>query len=169
MSSPALLVAEANRYGSLAEELKASFADIDDETLTDTLEGLSELPDLLKAVVRSSLLDEAFAVGLKGRLVEMKARLDRLVERSSRKRELVCSSMVRSGLAKLMAEDFAVSLRQGLPRIEILDEAKVSYPFLIPQAPKLDRAAMLLALKRGEAVEGACLIEGQPHLQVRVK
>lgn len=169
MSSPAVLVAEANRYGSLAEELKASFADIDDETLTDTLEGLSELPDLLKAVVRSSLLDEAFAIGLKGRLVEMKARLDRLVERSSRKRELVCSSMVRSGLAKLMAEDFAVSLRQGLPRIEILDEAKVSDPFLIPQAPKLDRAAMLLALKRGEAVEGACLIEGQPHLQVRVK
>ena len=45
MSSPAVLAAETARYGTLAEELKASFADIDDETLTDTLEGLSELPD----------------------------------------------------------------------------------------------------------------------------
>jgi hypothetical protein len=85
--------------------------------------------------VRSSLLDEAFAVGLKGRLAEMKDRLDRLVERSSRKRELVCVSMARAGLAKLMAEDFAVSLRQGLPRLEVLDEAKISEPFLIPRLP----------------------------------
>jgi len=130
---------------------------------------LSELPELLKAVVRSSLLDEAFAVGLKGRLAEMKERLDRLVERSSRKRELVCVSMVRSGMAKLMAEDFAVSLRQGPPRLEVLDEAKVSEAFLIPQPSKLDRATMLSALKRGEVVGGASLIEGQPHLQVRVK
>jgi Siphovirus Gp157 len=169
MSSPALLAIETSRYGSLAEELKASFADIDDETLADTLEGISELPDLLKGIVRSSLLDEAFAVGLKGRLTEMKERLDRLVERSSRKRELVCSSMARAGLAKLMAEDFAVSLRQGLPKLEIMDEAKISEPFLIPQPHKLDRAGLLLALKRGEVVEGASLIEGQPHLQVRTK
>jgi len=169
MSSLAVLTAETSRYQVMAEELKASFADLDDETLADTLEGLSELPDLLKAVVRSSLLDEALAIGLKGRLGEMKERLERLIERSSRKREMVCSSMARTGLAKLLAEDFAVSLRQGLPKLEVLDEAKIPEPFLIPQPPKLDRAAMLSALKRGKVVEGASLIEGQPHLQVRVK
>jgi predicted DNA-binding protein len=169
MSSPVVLAAETARYGSLAEELRTRFADLDDETLQDTLEGLSELPELLKVIVRSSLLDEAFAVGLKGRLSEMKDRLDRLAERSSRKRELVCQSMIRSGLAKLMAEDFAVSVRQGLPKLEVLDEAKISDPFLIPQPPRLDRAGLLLALKRGAVVEGASLIEGQPHLHVRVK
>lgn len=169
MSSPAVLAAEVARYGSLAEELKARFADIDDETLRDTLEGLSGLPELLMAILRSSLLDEAFASGLKGRLAEMKERLDRLVERSSRKRELVCESMVRSGLNKLLAEDFAVSVRQGLPKLEVLDEAKISEPYLIPQPPRLDKAGLLLALKRGDVVEGATLIEGQPHLHVRTK
>ena len=99
----------------------------------------------------------------------MKDRLDRLVERSSRKRELVCASMVRSGLAKLVAEDFAVSLRQGIPRLDVPDEAKISDPYLIPQPSRLDRAGLLSALKRGEVVEGASLIEGQPHLQVRTK
>ena len=169
MLSPAILANAVARYGSLAEELKASFADIDDETLADTLEGLSELPELLTAIMRSCLLDEAFAVGLKGRLTEMKERLDRLVDRSSRKRELVCTSMLRSGLAKLMAEDFAVSVRQGLPRLEVPDETKISQIYLIPQPPRLDRAGLLSALKRGEVVEGASLIEGPPHLQVRVK
>ena len=163
------IVAEAARYGSLAEELKARFGDLDEETLRDTLEGVSELPELLTAIVRSCLLDEAFASGLKGRLSEMKDRLDRLVERSSRKRELVCESMMRSGLSKLLAEDFAVSVRQGLPKLEVLDEAKISEPYLVPQPPKLDRAGLLSALKRGEVVEGASLIEGQPHLHVRTK
>jgi hypothetical protein len=79
---------------------------------------LSELPDLSKAIVRSSLLDEAFALGLKGRLTEMRERLDRLVERSSRKRELVCSSMARAGLAKLMAEDFGAMWQQISVRYE---------------------------------------------------
>jgi hypothetical protein len=114
-------------------------------------------------------LDEAFVIGLKGRLSEMKERLDRLVERSSRKRELVCESMMRSGLAKLLAEDFAVSVRQGLPKLEVLDEANISEPFLVPQPPRLDRAGLLVALKRGEMVAGASLIEGQPHLHVRTK
>ena len=83
--SPRLVLANGvARYGSLAAGCSdASFADIDDETLADTLEGLSELPELLTAIIRSCLLDEAFAVGLKGRLTEMKERLDRLVERSS--------------------------------------------------------------------------------------
>jgi len=69
MSSPAVLALETARYGSLSEELRARFADLDEETLQDTLEGLSELPELLKAIMRSSLLDEAFAFGLKGRLL----------------------------------------------------------------------------------------------------
>lgn len=169
MSSPALVAAEVARYGGLAEELKARFADIDDETLQDTLEGLSELPDLLKAIVRSCLLDEAFASGLKGRLSEMKGRLDRFIEQSSRKRELVCESMIRSGLSKLMADDFACSVRQGPTRLEVLDEAKISGPYLIPQPPRLDRVGLLSALKQGQVVEGASLIEGQPHLHVRTK
>ena len=169
MSSPAVLAAEVARYGSLGEELKARFADIDEETLRDTLEGLSGLPELLMAIVRSSLLDDAFASGLKIRVSEMKERLDRLVDRSSRKRELVCEAMIRSGLSKLLADDFAVSVRQGLPKLEVLDETKISEPYLIPQPPKLDRAGLLSALKRGEVVEGASLIDGQPHLHVRTK
>ena len=169
MSSPAMVAAEAARYGNLAEELKTRFADIDEETLQDTLEGLSGLPELLMAIVRSALLDEAFVSGLKVRLSEMKDRLDRLVERSSRKRELVCESMIRSGLSKLLADDFAVSVRQGLPKLEVLDEAKILEPYLIPQPPRLDRAGLLSASKRGEVVEGASLIEGNPHLHVRTK
>ncbi len=42
---------ELTNYMILAAELKAQFADIDEETLTDTLEGASGLPEAIAAVV----------------------------------------------------------------------------------------------------------------------
>jgi hypothetical protein len=49
--------------------------DLDDETLQDTLEGISDLRQMLAEVVRSALDDEALASGLSTRLSDMKARL----------------------------------------------------------------------------------------------
>ena len=40
---------------------------------------------------------------------------------------------------------------------------------VIPQPPRLDRAGLLSALKRGEVIAGASLIDGKPHLNVRTK
>ena len=46
---------ELSTYLILSGQLKAQYAEIDEETLTDTLEGLSQLPDLIQAIIRSSL------------------------------------------------------------------------------------------------------------------
>ena len=77
--------------------------------------------------------------------------------------------MVAAHLERMQAPDFSVSLRQGPPRLEVLDEAQIPDLFLVPQAPRLDRAGILHALKRGEAIEGAVLLEGEAHIQVRTK
>jgi hypothetical protein len=169
MLSPMALVGEIQHYQTISLQLRQDFAGIDDETLADTLEGVSLLPDLLSAVVRSSLEDEALMVALKVRVGDMKARLERLEHRQEKKRQLVCGAMAQAGLDKLHAEDFSVSLRQGGARLEIADEGKIPPFFLIPQPPRIDRASLLNLLKRGEQVSGAELKEGSPHIQVRTK
>lgn len=169
MLTEEILRKETSHYLILADQLKAQFAEIDDETLRDTLEGLSQLPDLIQEVVRSSLYDQVLLSALKARLEEMQERLERLKVRFEKKRALACSTMVSAGLERMQAPDFSVSLRQGPPRLEVLDEALVPDHFLVPQAPRLDRAGILNALKRGEAIEGAVLLEGEAHIQVRTK
>ena len=37
----------------LADQLKESFGELDDETLKDTLQGISDLPDIIEEIVRS--------------------------------------------------------------------------------------------------------------------
>ena len=138
-----ILSRKLNEYVVLAEQLKARYREIDDETLRDTLEGISDLPDLIKDVVRSSLDDEAMVVGLKTRIADMQERLDRIRSRSEKKREIACWAMASACIDRLMAEDFSVSLRQGPPRLEVLDEAQIPDDFLIAVRPRLDRAGML--------------------------
>ena len=61
----------------LKKILLVEFPDLDETTLADTLEGATNLHELLAYVVRSALEDEALATGLSLRLAELKGRLQR--------------------------------------------------------------------------------------------
>jgi hypothetical protein len=87
------LSSETTRYLRLKSELMQEIPDIDDETLEDTLEGVTDLKEMLLRIVRSQLEDSAFCDALRARISEMKCRLERLDARCSRKRQLVTEVM----------------------------------------------------------------------------
>jgi hypothetical protein len=163
------LFAEVHRFSALRERLLAQVPDIDAETLTDTLEGLSDIREMIAAVIRSALEDEALADGLKNRMADMKLRLDRLERRAERKRDLAASALIEADIAKLSECDFTASLRTGSPTLEVTAEQAIPDEYWKMQAPKLDRQALLQALKAGVVVEGAALVAGRPLLTVRTK
>src|SRR5918999_3753923 len=118
----AVLPAELARHKVLRTRLLAEIPDLDAETLADTLEGITDLREVLAEVLRSALDDEALAGGLSARLSDMKARLDRLETRARRKRQLVLNAMIEADIAKLPEADFTASLRQGTPTLEVIAE-----------------------------------------------
>jgi len=162
-----ILRSEAAHYRLLAEQLKAGFADIDDETLRDTLQGLSDLPEMIEEIVRSGLEDNALIAGLKSRLDDMTARMGRLKARLERKREIAAWAMGAAGLPRIDVPDFTVFLREGSLKLSIEDERKLPETYLVPQPPKVNRTLLVTALKQGEVVEGAMLVAGAPHIAVR--
>ncbi len=108
---PDSLSRELTYHQYLRERLAADFPDADEECLRDTLEGLTNLTDMLAEVLRSALDDQAFVTALRGRVGDMQARLTRIDTRARKKRDLVCSVMERADVRKLTEPDFAVSLR----------------------------------------------------------
>ena len=164
-----LVQTEVSQYLILADQLKALYQDIDDETLLDTLEGISNLPELIQGLIRSSLDDDVLISALKQRIEDMQARLSRLKDRFERKRELASWAMTNAEILKMQTADFTLSLRQGPPRLDVMDQEKVPPEYLIPQPPRLDRSGLIGALKRGDVIPGAILIEGQMHVAVRVR
>ena len=126
-------------------------------TLRDTLEGMTNLTEMLADVLRSCLEDQAFALALRARMADMQERLSRLEERARKKRELVTSVMAQADLKRLLEPDFTVSLRPSRPPLMIIDEGAIPGDFWRPQAAKLDRQGLISALSGGRDIPGAVL------------
>src|SRR5262245_15809404 len=164
-----ILSIEASKYLQLKQRLLADYPSADEETVLHTLEGITDLHEMIAAVIRSALVDEALQGGLRSRLDEMRARLERLQERGDKKRRLAFEAMTEVGLTKLEQPDFTASVRAGSPSLVVTAEELIPEDYWVPQAPKLSRQAVLSDLKQGERVPGAELSNAQPVLMVRTK
>jgi hypothetical protein len=156
-------------YQYLRERLQAEFPEADEDTLRDTLEGLSSLPEALAAVLRSYLDDLTLAAALGMRIDDMQERLSRIELRADKKRELVSSVMERADIKKLAEPDFTASLRASPPAVVVTDEGQIPQAYWKPQPPKLDRQGIAAALKSGATVPGALLSNPEMVLSVRTK
>jgi Siphovirus Gp157 len=163
------LSVETTKYLQLKERILLNYPHADEETLSDTLEGITDLHEMIAAVIRSALVDEALQAGLRTRLEEMRQRLARLEERGAKKRQLALDAMCEVGLKKLEQSDFTASARAGLPHLLIVADDVIPEPYWVPQPPKLDRQSLLADLKRGDVIPGAQLGNPKPSLAVRTK
>jgi hypothetical protein len=160
---------EVSKYQLLKERLLADYPDADEETLLDTLEGITDLHEMIAAVIRSALVDEALQAGLRSRLEDMRQRLSRLEERGAKKRQLALEAMTEVGLKRLEQPDFTASTRAGSPSLIVVSEDVIPGGYWIAQSPRLDRQALLAELKRGHEIPGAQLGNPKPTLAVRTK
>ncbi len=167
MSHP--LIHELAHHQYLRERLAAVFPDADEETVIDTLEGMTDLHEMIAAVVRSRLDDLAFLAALRVRMADMQERAARIDQRAEKKKDVVTSVMERAALKKLTEPDFTLSLRSTSPPLVIVDEGRVPDDFWKPQSPKLDRQGLISALKEGREVPGAVLGNGGMTISVRTK
>jgi hypothetical protein len=158
---------ETAKYLQLRERIMLSYPEADEETLLDTLEGITDLHEMIAAVIRSTLVDEALNAGLRIRIDDMKERLSRLDLRASKKRQLALDAMTEVGLTKLEQPDFTASARAGSPALVIIAEDRVPQAYWLPQPSRLDRHAVLsdstdnktINLQCGEHADALSLID----------
>ncbi len=163
------LPSSAIRYKALRVRLAAEDPSLDERTLADTVEGLTDVHEILMAIVRAALEDEAHATGLKGRVAEMEDRLHRLQDRAAKRRQIAKEVMTELDLKKLQAPDFTASIRAGFPSLMVLNENEIPSIYWEPRDPKLDRATLIADLKNGREVGGATLSNPEPVLSVRTR
>ena len=156
-------------YRAVRDRIRTEDPQIDEQTLADTVEGLTDLHEIIATIVRSALADEALANGLKGRIAEMQERLDQLQDRASKRRQIAKDVMVELDLKKIIAPDFTVSIRSGMPSLLVLDEAAVPSTYWEPRDPRLKRQELLSELKDGADITGVTLSNPEPVLSVRTR
>jgi hypothetical protein len=156
-------------YRAVSERIRAEDPQIDDQSLTDTVEGLTDLHEILTAIIRAALADQALATGLESRIGEMQARRDRLQDRAAKRRQIAKDVMVELDLKKLSAPDFTASIRPGTSALMVIDEAAVPSIYWEPREPRLNRQGLVTDLKQGADIAGVVLSNPEPVLSVRTK
>jgi hypothetical protein len=157
------------RYKALRDRIRTDDPTIDEQTLADTVEGLTDVHEILTAVIRAALADEALVDGLKGRVGEMEERLARLQDRAAKRRQMAKDAMIELDLKKLTAPDFTASIRAGTPALMVIDEAAVPSIYWEPREPRLNRQGLVSDLKGGAEITGVSLSNPEPTLSVRAR
>ena len=163
------LTFSALHYRAVRDRIRAEDPEIDDLTLADTVEGLTDLHEIVTAILRSALEDEALVNGLKTRIAEMEGRLERLRDRASKRRQIAKDVMIELDLKKLTAPDFTASIRPGIPALMVIDEAAIPSIYWEPREPRLNRQALACELKEGAEITGVTLSNPEPVLSLRTR
>lgn len=158
---------ELTRWQELRQQLEA--VESDPAALLDTLDGETELTDVLLLLSDEIAERQAMAQAVKERIAEMQARKSRLDASAETLRNVIIMAMERAGLEKITADFCTLSVGKVARKMEIVEESEIPARFWTTQPPKLDRQALTAALKDGEAVAGARLDNGGINLTIRRK
>ena len=159
----------AINYRVIRDRIRTQDPQIDEQTLADTVEGLTDLHEIVQAIIRAALSDEALVLGLRCRISDMQGRLDRLQDRASKRRQIARDVMVELDLKKLNAPDFTASIREGIPSLMVINEDAVPSIYWQPSEPHLNRQELAYELKQGAEIAGVALSNPEPVLSVRTR
>jgi hypothetical protein len=150
----------------LQDVAKLQDLDLDEQTIADTLEGLTgTFEEKATNVALFTRNLEALADQIKQAEQAMAARRKALESRADRIRQYLLDNMQRTGITKIESPWFNIALAKNPPSVVVDDE--VTLKFAHPEFVKtvttesIDKAAVKDAIKAGQIVEGAHLVQAE--------
>jgi len=152
----------AAEYRADAEKL--ADMDLDEQTLADTLEGLSgELEVKAQNVIMFTRNLEATAAAIKEAEAQMAARRKALENRAAGLRRYVLENMQFAGIQKIECPLFKLSIRDNPAAVDIYEPGLIPAQYMKqpePPPPAPDKTAIKAAITAGTDVPGARLTKG---------
>lgn len=157
---------EAEAARCLLANLREIIGD-DEEAVATVVEGETNLIEAIRAAHEQIAFDELCAESVAATIKRFAERKSRLEARAERARTAVALAMEMAGLKKVELPEAVLTIKATPPKAIVTDEAAIPSKFWKPSDPKLDKKAVLDALKAGEKIDGAELSNGGTTLQIR--
>ena len=143
--------------------------DLDSETLSDTLEGLTgEFNQKAIAILSFTENMNSDIEALSNEIKRLQARKKVYENRKQRLREYLLHNMEASGINKIECPLFTASLRKGVESVEIQDQSLIPDDYVkIEVVEKADKAAIKRDLKAGKEINGATLKRGATTITIK--
>jgi hypothetical protein len=150
----------AVRTRDLERELKAAelvreqVQDLVGEDLAlirDSVEGQTSLFEIMSAMAEADGEEAALVEGLAAYIKKLQDRKMRIEARREIRRALMANALDVAELPNLLTAAGTITRKALPPKVIVVEEADIPARFYVPQEPKLDRTALLNALKERAA------------------
>jgi Siphovirus Gp157 len=151
------------RETQAAKTLRANLADVigsDEPFAAEIVEAETNLNEAIELAVQQIADDMASIKGLTDYIEKFTARRERLRERIDNMRTALAVAMEQAGRKRIEHPAVTMSLRPAAPSVTVTDEAAIPSRFWVSPEPRLNKRALLAALKDKETVPGAALSNG---------
>lgn len=143
---------------------KLADLELDEQTISDTLESLSgDLEAKAINVAAFCRNIEANAAAIKEAEAQMAARRKAIENRAARVRDYLLANMMVSGIQKIESPYFKLAVRENPPAVEVYEPGLIPATFMKqPETPPPlpNKAEIAAALKAGQDVPGCKLTRG---------
>jgi len=161
---------DLREQGEAARNLLLNIRDIigdDEEMIVTAIEGETDLKEVISQAVDRISEVNAHQEVLAARIDALRKRKERFEGQAERIKAAIHIAMGQGELRKLELPQATISIRAVPPKAEVIDESLIPSKFWKPQDPKLDKKAVLDALKAKEDVPGATLSNGGETISIR--
>lgn len=149
----------STQYQQLAQQL--SELDLDAQTVQDTIEASGLVDDFTTKAQNIEMVCRQITKDIPAIEAELK-RLKSLKEHRERVaaglHEYLKFHMEATGIQKIEAPLFSISLRTNPPSVEVFDEAQVPEEFLVPKY-SVSKTLLKEAMKDGKEIPGARMVQ----------
>lgn len=161
---------EIKNEGEAIAELLSNCRDVigDDEyAIQDAIEGETNFKEVASEAVERIATLNGFSKSIDDQITNLIKRRDRFENQAALIKTALSAAMTTAEIDRLELPNATLSVKALPAKAIIIDEALIPSKFWKPSDPKLDRKAVLDALKSGDSVSGAALSNGGTTLQIR--
>lgn len=150
-------------YAELLEMAEVMEEAVFQDTLSAIEEAIEEKAENMAKLIRCL---EADAKAIKEEEQRLADRRKAIENKVSGIKEYLQNQMEVAGLDKVKRPTITISIQANPPSVDVLDESVIPSDYMIQVAPKIDKKAILTALKDGLIIEGCSIKQGR---SVRIK
>lgn len=164
------MTAAITDQAAAARALLMAYADVlagDEQATADTIEGETDLHAAIEIAANRITENDTMIAAIKDRADALSVRRKRLETQSDTLRTAIGVAMEVATIKRLQLSEATITLKATPASALVTDEAAIPARFWKPQEPKLDKRAVLDALKAKEVVPGAALSNGGSTVQIR--
>lgn len=141
---------------------------VDDEAVIDTAMGETSLEDAIRSAMNEAREMEMLAGSIGGRIKELQARKERMLEGADNIRQAVASVMLDTGMKSLRLPEFTLSARITAPKLEYVTPDAIPAEYWREKVIKeIDKEQIKAVYEIGGDVPGVTKTNGRPSLTVR--